>query len=88
MAFLSGVHFLTGSHCKLRPNTEGVGLAKEAQSVVFMYPHPNAVPLQTQAETLSALPAGCDDRLHLLVFGGFAYLNAEGECCSNALTLT
>jgi dynactin complex subunit len=23
MAFLSGVHFLTSSHCKLRPNTEG-----------------------------------------------------------------
>jgi alpha-D-xyloside xylohydrolase len=23
MAFLSGVHFLTGSHCKSRPNTEG-----------------------------------------------------------------
>jgi hypothetical protein len=24
MAFLSGGHFLTGLHCKLRPNTEGV----------------------------------------------------------------
>jgi hypothetical protein len=23
MAFLSGVHFLTGLHCKLRPITEG-----------------------------------------------------------------
>jgi hypothetical protein len=23
MAFLSGVHFLTGLHCKLRPNAEG-----------------------------------------------------------------
>jgi hypothetical protein len=26
MAFLSSVHFLTGSHCKLRPNTEGSAL--------------------------------------------------------------
>jgi hypothetical protein len=25
MSFLSGVHFLAGSHCKLRPNTEGLG---------------------------------------------------------------
>jgi hypothetical protein len=25
MAFLSGVHFLTGSHCELHPNTEGRG---------------------------------------------------------------
>jgi hypothetical protein len=24
MAFLSGVYFSTGSHCKLRPNTEGI----------------------------------------------------------------
>jgi hypothetical protein len=24
MAFLSGIHFLTGWHCKFRPNTEGV----------------------------------------------------------------
>jgi hypothetical protein len=24
MAFLSGVQFLTGFHCKLRPNNEGI----------------------------------------------------------------
>jgi hypothetical protein len=29
MAFLSGVHFLTGSHGKLRPNTEGLPFQRE-----------------------------------------------------------
>jgi hypothetical protein len=32
MAFLSGVNLLTGSHCKLRPNTEGTVLGLRQNS--------------------------------------------------------
>jgi hypothetical protein len=39
MPFLSGVHFLTGSHCTLRPNTKG-----SSRSDRNLNPNPNPNP--------------------------------------------
>jgi hypothetical protein len=36
MAFHSGVHFLTGCHCKFRPNTEGACQRLEESGVLTM----------------------------------------------------
>jgi hypothetical protein len=78
MTFLSGVHFLTGSHCKLGAHTEGRCLIED--EVALPFPFPEAT---TLSETVLAVRVRTGDDAATLI--GWTIYHLHGTRLSTGI---